>query len=252
MASMDATTQARWFHLTPGRFVIGLLVVEVLLWLSERIGWLGWHKGYAVLTCVVLVGGAICLMLFWFVAALIFRWRSQFSLRSLLLSAVVVALPCSWMAVEIRAARNQQETVELVRRRGGFITYDYQLDAFGNLESARVPPVDYGRRRHLRAEDLMGPGVPYGPRWLHSVLGDDFFASVVRIQIYWFYGSELPPSDLVPGSIFTIPNQLSEADMKQISSLSHLSELDLRRAAFASDKAVEKLQQALPNCKITR
>ena len=43
MAAMDDTTQARirWFHLTPGRVVIGLLAVEVLLWLSEtdRLAW---------------------------------------------------------------------------------------------------------------------------------------------------------------------------------------------------------------------
>ena len=57
---MDATTQApsRWFHLTPGRFVLPLLAVECLLWLSERIGWLGWHKGYAVLTGVAVLGVA--------------------------------------------------------------------------------------------------------------------------------------------------------------------------------------------------
>ena len=55
---MDATTQprTRWFHLTPGRFVVALLAVEVLLWLSERFGWLGWHKGYAVVTDAAAVG----------------------------------------------------------------------------------------------------------------------------------------------------------------------------------------------------
>ncbi len=55
---MDATTQARvrWFHPTPGRFVVALLAVEVLLCPSERFGWLGRHKGYAVLTCVAGVG----------------------------------------------------------------------------------------------------------------------------------------------------------------------------------------------------
>jgi predicted nucleic acid-binding protein len=62
---MDATTkpQPRWFHLTPGRCLAGLLAVEVLLWLSERIGWLGWHKGYAVLTGVAVMGVAMLLML---------------------------------------------------------------------------------------------------------------------------------------------------------------------------------------------
>ena len=82
MTSMDDTTQARvrWFHLTPGRFVLALLAVEVLLWLSERFGWLGWHKGYAVLTGVAVVGVAMLLMLVWFGVALIFRRRFQFSI----------------------------------------------------------------------------------------------------------------------------------------------------------------------------
>ena len=35
-------------------------------------------------------------MLLWFLAALLFRLRFQFSLLSLLLLAVVVAVPCSW------------------------------------------------------------------------------------------------------------------------------------------------------------
>ncbi len=101
---MDDTTKARVrsFHLTPGRFVIGLLAVEVLLWLSDRFGWLGWHKGYAVLTAVAMVGVAMLGMLLWFAVSLIFRWRFQFSLRSLLIVAIVVAVPSSWCAVERR------------------------------------------------------------------------------------------------------------------------------------------------------
>ena len=99
---MDAPTQTRWFHLTPGRFVIGLLAVEGLLWLSDRFGWLGWHKGYAVLTGVASVGVAMVLMLVWFAVAVVFRRRFQFSMRSLLVLVVVVAVPCSWLAVEMR------------------------------------------------------------------------------------------------------------------------------------------------------
>ena len=52
----DPAPKPRWFHLTPDRFVIGLLIVVCLLWLSERFGWLLWHKGYAVLIAVASVG----------------------------------------------------------------------------------------------------------------------------------------------------------------------------------------------------
>ncbi len=43
----DPIPKLHWFHLTPDRLVIGLLVVEGLLWLSERFQWFGFsqHKG---------------------------------------------------------------------------------------------------------------------------------------------------------------------------------------------------------------
>ena len=55
----------RWYRLTPDRPVLALLVVEGLLWLSERFGWLVWHKGFAVLTEVGCVGVAMFVMLLW-------------------------------------------------------------------------------------------------------------------------------------------------------------------------------------------
>jgi hypothetical protein len=97
---MGDTTRARvrWFQPTPGRCVIGLLAVEGLLWLSEHFGWLSWYKGYAVLTAVASVGVAMLAMVVWFGLALVFRRRLQFSISSLLVLVVVVALPCSWLA----------------------------------------------------------------------------------------------------------------------------------------------------------
>lgn len=82
--------------------MIGLLAVEGLLWLSEHFGWVGWHKGYAVLTAVATVGVAMVLMLVWFTVALAFRRRFQFSIRSLLTLSIAVAVPCSWWAMERR------------------------------------------------------------------------------------------------------------------------------------------------------
>ena len=41
-----------------------------------------------------------------------FRWRFQFSIRSLLVLVVVVSVPCSWLAVEIKRARVQEAALE--------------------------------------------------------------------------------------------------------------------------------------------
>ena len=57
----------RWYRLTPDRLVIGLLVVEWLLWLSERFQYFGFnqHKGWTVLIAVASVGVAMLVMLLW-------------------------------------------------------------------------------------------------------------------------------------------------------------------------------------------
>ena len=163
MTSMDDTTQARarWFHLTPGRFVLALLAVEVLLWLSDRFGWLAWHKGYAVLVAVAVVGVAAILTVYWIVIALNFGWRFQFGIRTLLVLVVAVALPCSWLAVEIRKTGEQRDLVRRIRKLQGQVSYDWEhaLEQF--------PP----------------PGAqPPGAAWLRALLGDDFFASVEAIR----------------------------------------------------------------------
>ena len=92
----------RLFHPTPSWLIIGLLAVEGLLWLSERFQWPTWHKGYAVLIAVAAVGVLFLLMLLWFIVALLFRLRFQFSIWSLLVLTVAVALPCSWLGVEMK------------------------------------------------------------------------------------------------------------------------------------------------------
>ncbi len=154
--------RVRWFHLTPGHFVLALLAVECRLWLSDRFGWLGWHKGYAVLTGVAVVSLAVLGMFAWFGVALIFRRRFQFSIRSLLLLVVVVALPCSWLAVKMKTAMQQRETIKWVRQSGGTAYCTWQLDA--TFLPVRTPR-------------------PPGPACVRNLLPDDFFADIVKVTL---------------------------------------------------------------------
>ena len=145
-----------------------LLAVEVLLWLSDRFGWLGWHKGYAVLTGVAVVGVAMLLMLVWFAVALVFRRRFQFSIRSLLVLVVVVALPCSWLAAEMKKAKEQEKLVEAIRNlkkslpyyTASCVTYDYELDS---------------------ECDLLPDPQPREPMWLRNLLG---MTSLSKLQLW--------------------------------------------------------------------
>jgi hypothetical protein len=153
----------RWFHLTPDRLILGLLAIEGLLWLSARLGWPVWHKGYAVLTAVASVGVAFLPMLLWFAASLLFRCRFQFSLRSLFVLVLVVAVPCSWLASEIQRAKRQKEAVAELEKLGGMLEYDYRRDASGHWE--------YGATLS-------------GPAWLRVSLGDDLFTDTTVANLY--------------------------------------------------------------------
>ena len=56
------------------------------------------------------LAGARVGALLWFIASLLFRWRFQFSIQSLLVLTLAVAVPCSWLAVEMREVRQERKT----------------------------------------------------------------------------------------------------------------------------------------------
>ena len=153
----------RWFHPKPSWLILGLLAVEGLLWLSERFQWFPFnaHKGWTVLIGVAVVGATMLLILLWFGIALLFRLRFQFSIRSILVLTVVVALPCSWMTVEMKAAREQREVAEAIEKFGGSVTYDWEVNASAVFGSYAQPPA---------------------PTWLRKLLRDDFFQVPVRLN----------------------------------------------------------------------
>jgi hypothetical protein len=242
MPTTDSKTHA--FDLTPGRFVLLLLAVEVLLWLSERFGWLGWHKGHAVLTGVVVMGMGMLFMVGWFAVALIFRRRFQFSVRSLLVLVVVVALPCSWLAVEMKKARQQEAVLEPIRRATAshLVGYDW-----------REPDIAYDCEFDDAGVRSLPPNVPE-PVWLRNLLGNDFFYNVRRIYagLSSLSDTDVMHLDVVPTLEYLETSRaITDAGLIHLRGLKNLKELDLN-GSVVSDAGVAKLQQALPNCKITR
>ena len=141
-----------WFHPTPGRLLVVLLAVEAILFLSKP--W--FPKGYALLIAIASVGVTMVLMLIWWPVALCFHWRFQFSLRSLLVATVAVAIPFSWLAVEMKKAREQREAVEAIQKRGGRVEYD----------------IPFTGMKH--------PPLPV-PLQLQRLLGKDFFKDAMQV-----------------------------------------------------------------------
>jgi len=213
-----------------------LLVVECLLWLSNRLDLPHWHKGNPVLAAVVSVVAVIFAMLLWLLVALVFRLRFQFSIRTMLILTLAVALPFSWLAVEMKAAREQKEAVAAIVSGGGHFSYDWQVDtAFAFLPNAQ----------------------PKCPSWLRRSLGNDFFGEVVYVN---FIGGLSQFTEARQGRLrcltqikklmlFSNSGEATDADLKCLAGLPQLRELQ----CFATrDPSLEMkaLQQALPNCKV--
>ncbi len=147
----EASPTRRWYRLTPDRLVLLLLVVECLLWLSDRLGWPAWHKGYAVLdsptwhkgyavlTCMAVVGVGMIAMLGWFLVALIFRFRFQFGIGTLLILTVAVAFPFSWLAAFANKAEKHRHAVAAIYKQDGRL-------AFTELRNPLPPPPDWRER----------------------------------------------------------------------------------------------------------
>jgi hypothetical protein len=281
---MTDNFKLRWFHPTPGRFLIALLVLEGSLLLSERFCWFGFneHKGWTVLIAVGIVGVALVLMLLWFLVSLVFRWRFQFSIRSLFALTIAVAIPCSWLAVEMKKAREQKEAVERITNMGGGVRYARKADALGNGLPGSEPPA---------------------PAWLQDLLGVDFFTEVVQAdfnstgvtdaglgpieglpQLRWLFlggtrvtdaglerirmstrleGVDLDYTQVTDSGLRHIKgmtslrwlglrgNRVTDAGLEQLGGLTELESLGLNRT-HVTDDGVKKFQQALPNCQIYR
>jgi hypothetical protein len=206
----------RWFHPTPDRLVIALLAPEGCLLLSQWFGLL--PKGWPVLIAIATVAVVMLLMLLWFAVALLFGRRFQFSIRSLLVLVVVVAVPCSWMAVERERAKTQKEAVEAIQRSAGLVFYDYQIGAPGVVVRNSGPP---------------------GPAALRSLLGDDFFAVVIEASLG--NGGIEQVGRLPHLRRLNISVPIKDADLVHVEGLSELRELDLGGLSI-TDAGLEHLR----------
>jgi len=168
----------RWYRLTPDRLIIGLLVVEGLLWLSERYRWFGFnqHKGWTVLIAVAVVGVAMLVMLGWFATSLLFRWRFQFGIRTLLVVTLAVALPCSWLTVELKEARRQNQAAAAIRTAGAWLVYDW-TPSDSPLGGLAVNPFASGPASPSLADRLQ----ERARTWLAELFGPDFVSNVISV-----------------------------------------------------------------------
>jgi Leucine-rich repeat (LRR) protein len=225
----------RWFNPTPGRLLVILLAVEGVLLLSEKFQWFGFneHKGWTVLIAIASVGVTMVFMLLWFILALIFHWHFQFSIRWLLVLTVVVAIPCSWLAVEMRWAKEQKEAVEAIVKLGS-VYYEDSID--------------------LSVEYFRGIN-PVKPAWIGKLLGEDFFRNVTALELN---GSKITDGELENikelkqlKTLQFAQTKITDAGLVHLKGLTTLESLDISNTNVTDD-GIKGLQKVLPNLKIYR
>jgi len=148
---------------------------------------------------------------------------------------LAVALPCSWLVVETRAARKQKEVLAAITESGmvGWVGYDYNFDQSLDWQDADLPASE----------------------WLRRPLGDDFFAAAVFISF-----RDTPVGDSVLEHLSELTTlhgldlrntKVTDGGLERLKGQVGLRSLELP-GTQVTDAGVAKLQQALPNCKITR
>jgi len=83
------------------------------------------------------------------------------ALRTLIGVGLVLAIVVAWLAMKMQQTAGQRSAVAAVREMGGTAHYDFETDENDNVRD----------------------GDPPAPRWLCNLLGVDFFAKVVRVDL---------------------------------------------------------------------
>ena len=135
------------------------------------------------------------------------RWF-QFSVRSLFLLTLLVALGLGWFMTEFRRAKRQTEAVAEIIGSGGTVDYDW---AFGGYDS----PSRFETQR----------------RWLASVVDEGFLAYVVGVDYVPF------PDNLDHGAYQTV-----DANLAPLERLPYVESLSLYKGLQITDAGLKHLE----------
>lgn len=204
-----------WLYPTPGYLFVALLLAEMVLMLTVQ----RFPKGWAVLTAIACVGGTMILLLFWFILACLLKKRFQFTIRSLLLLTLAVAMAFSWLAVEMKRTRKQRETVAAINDLNWSVTYDFEWEGSSN-DGANTS----------------------SPKLLQSWLGQDFFAKIKRVSVR----ERLPEGMTVqPLGGKDACRDIPESHLQLLADLPSLERIELAdmKATPAGLKCIEKIAE---------
>jgi hypothetical protein len=156
------------------------------------------------------------------------RWY-QFSLRTLLVFAVAVAIGCAWLGRKIEQKRRERTAADAIIKLHGSVYWDYE--------------------RVTGKPGFWQPGAaqPFGPPWLRAMLGENFFSEVDHIVCVAGVENLKEFPHLRELRLFTWG--VTDDGLETVKGLTELKDMGLIDTKI-SDAGVETLRAALPNCHI--
>ncbi len=252
MGSMDANAVTRcWYHPAPAWLVWGAVAATGVLFACDCIPW--WWlffiemKGWPVLLAVAVVGAVLILLPVWMLAALVFRRRVQFGLRTVIVFVILCVVVSSWLAVRIAQARRQAEVVARINKIDGVIvSYDFREDRQNHPHRPSPAPeplirllgvdffadvVDLFGRDDFKSHYPQFPNDPYYPQHRDAALAD--VAALKQLEFLFIGGDEV-----------------TDAGLSQLETLANLRCIYISHTKVTK-KGLAKFHHALPDCGIS-
>jgi hypothetical protein len=281
----NLTLNLRWYRLTPDRLILGLLILEGFLLLSERFCWFAFNerKGMTLLIAVGVLGVVLLILLLWFIAALVLRRRFQYGIRSLLFLTVIVAILCNWCVEGVKQANRQQEAVLALHYSGGSVKFDNGLYLNGITPSPDKQPcpvmlrtmlgddyfrkvifIDLGNEKSVSDSRLKSIEGLSDLETLHleftniSDAGSEHLKGLKQLRMLDLSGTKITDEGLIflknllrLKNLYLFQTNITDVGLEYIKGLNQLECLELGMTKV-TDQGIKDLQKAMPNLKITR
>jgi hypothetical protein len=111
----------------PIHLLLLLFIVDIVLLFSEWFHWFSFNeiKGLTALIAIACIFVAFLALLIWFVVSTLCHFRFQFTIRHLFALTLVVAIPFSWLSVELKRANAQKYAVKEILKLHGNAGHKY-------------------------------------------------------------------------------------------------------------------------------
>jgi hypothetical protein len=195
-----------WYIPTPAKYLLFVLLMQAFLIASATFRWFEFnqHKGHSVLITIERTALLLFLMAGWLLVSLFFKARPQFSLATLMLLVLVIAIPTGWMAREYQESKQQQMLAD---------------EAIGS-----------GFEIRRETASLMALyELPYQvEEFLLESLGEYFFADVTEITILQVAGDQylekIEGFPRLKKAVF-LQTEFTDSGMARLAKHTHLTEL---------------------------